>query len=214
MVKYGMLYRGACIDGYKGAPQITTNGMQVFKEQLGIRTQLDLRGDDANVKSNVFGGLYVNATLSQYDYIFNSASSKAALGKIFKTLSQEMYYPVYFHCNAGADRTGTLSFIINGLLGVSHEDLTRDFELTSFSHRGRRLRSAIDTDSDPVQFKANGVMQNGGGNYIAWGPLYNTMMQDYGTTSGKLSDAIANFLITECSVTQTQIDTFRQLMLE
>ena len=32
----------------------------------------------------------------------------------------------------GADRTGTLAFLIEALLGVSESDLSKDFELTSF----------------------------------------------------------------------------------
>lgn len=38
---------------------------------------------------------------------------------------------VYIHCMVGADRTGTLAFLLEALLGVSESDLSKDFELTS-----------------------------------------------------------------------------------
>ena len=210
-VKYGLLYRGACIDGYNGGSALTQKGRSVFK-YLGIKSEFDLRGSDVQLDASPFGGKYFKVTMSQYDYIFSSEQSKRSLKSMFSMLSNPGFYPVYVHCNAGADRTGTFAFIVNGLLGVSYEDLTRDFELTCFSSRGRRLRSKLDEET--ATFAANGVMQSGGGNYIAWGPLYTTMMQKYGTGSGKLSDAIENFLIKECDVTKQQIDTFRSIMLE
>lgn len=210
-VKYGLLYRGACIDGYNGGALLTQKGRNVFK-RLGIRTEFDLRGSDVQMDSSAFGGNYFKVTMTQYDYIFTSAETKVSLKKIFAMLSNPGFYPVYYHCNGGADRAGTLSFIISGVLGVSYEDLTRDFELTGFTGRGKRLRSKLNEETG--LFEASGVMQNGNGNYIAWGPLYETMMTKYGTGSGKLSDAIENFLITECGVAKQQIDAVRDIMLE
>ncbi|MBP3435094.1 MAG: hypothetical protein J6K62_02050 [Clostridia bacterium] len=69
-------------------------------------------------------------------------------------------------------------------------------------------------DVSGVSWDASGVMQNGGSNYIAWGPLHDKMMANYGTGDGKLSSAIENFLKTECGVTQAQINEVRRLMLE
>ncbi|EKC72982.1 protein tyrosine/serine phosphatase, partial [human gut metagenome] len=40
--------------------------------------------------------------------------------------------PVYFHCTAGADRTGTLACVLEGLLGMSQSDIDKDYELTTF----------------------------------------------------------------------------------
>ena len=37
------------------------------------------------------------------------------------------------HCTGGADRTGTVSFLVNALLGVDERTLIQDYELTSFS---------------------------------------------------------------------------------
>ena len=54
-----------------------------------------------------------------------------------KILKKTMQYAVngdsiYFHCTIGTDRTGTLAYFLEGLLGVSLEDRVRDYELTYY----------------------------------------------------------------------------------
>ena len=48
---------------------------------------------------------------------------------------------IYFHCHGGADRTGTLAFLLEGLLGVSESDISKDFELTTYSNSIHRRNS-------------------------------------------------------------------------
>lgn len=48
------------------------------------------------------------------------------------------------HCQGGCDRTGTLAFLLLGLLGVSESDLAKEYELSSFSVIGLgRLRNTV-----------------------------------------------------------------------
>ena len=44
--------------------------------------------------------------------------------------------PVFYHCAIGRDRTGTLSILVLGLLGVSEGDISKDYELTYFAPDG------------------------------------------------------------------------------
>ena len=39
---------------------------------------------------------------------------------------------IYFHCTIGTDRTGTIAYFLEGLLGVSEEDRVEDYELSYF----------------------------------------------------------------------------------
>ena len=55
---------------------------------------------------------------------------------------------VYFHCAGGADRTGTLAFLIEALLGVSESDLSKDYELTTFDGSNKRLRNYRATEDE------------------------------------------------------------------
>ena len=156
-------------------------------------------------------------TVTQYSYIFPSFEqnepmsrsydkrSKYSIREIFRVLADEENYPIMFHCNAGADRTGTVAFLINGVLGVPYEDLTRDFELTS-----ERYRSLIVDGA----FAEGGVMQDNVDNYIAWEKMYQTMMRDYGTEDGTLACAIENYLVTVCKVREKEIEIIKSIMLE
>jgi 3',5'-cyclic AMP phosphodiesterase CpdA/protein tyrosine/serine phosphatase len=54
---------------------------------------------------------------------------------------------ILFHCNLGADRTGTFAFLLEGLLRVSESDLAKEYELTNFvfdeRYRNSRFKGAI-----------------------------------------------------------------------
>ncbi len=95
------------------------------------------------------------------------------------------------------------------MLGVSYEDLTRDFELTSFSPAGRRWRSAIVGGN---AFDDTGVMQDDAENYVAWGKMNRLMMEQYG--GGTLQEAIEKYLITACGVPKEEIESIRNILLE
>ena len=206
---------------------ITTEEGFNIRDLLGIRGEIDLRiagHDDGNQTMSVFGSdvNYRKAPMQGYNYIFPNFKQESpiprecqsefvtSVGEVFHFLADQKNYPVYFHCNAGADRTGTIAFLINGLLGVSEEDLTKDFELTSFSQGGRRWRSDIVNG----EFTANGVMQDDNDNYVAWGHMIEQLMNQYETESGTLSDAIANYLQTACHVTESEIEMIKEMMLE
>ncbi len=225
-VKYGLLYRGGKTNQH-GGNECAIQDKDLFLNKLGVKTEIDLRTpkeDDDNQTMSVFGDsiLYCKAPFTTTCYIFPQfeqtlpvprkydSRTTSSFKQTFKLLSDEKNYPIFFHCNAGADRTGTLAFLINGLLGVSYADLTKDFELTTFSNCGARWRSSVTGD----KFDASGVFQDDNENYVAWGKMHDIMLKDYGTGDGKLSSAIENYLKTECDIKQEQIDSIRNIMLE
>ena len=71
---------------------------------------------------------YRNSSAKQYaDYINDPATA----GLYLKNFTKAENYPIIFHCNGGADRTGSLAFILGALQGVSEADLIKDYEFTS-----------------------------------------------------------------------------------
>ena len=144
-VRQGRVYRSAGLNA--NASKSKTKGMvpgkvtmtdasrAYAKRVLGIRTDLDLRSDREcfgmtgsplgpevkwiKISSSAYGGL-------------GKDSGKEAFAKAFRVFLDEKNYPIDFHCIAGADRTGSLAFILNALLGVDEEELWRDWEVTAF----------------------------------------------------------------------------------
>lgn len=223
-VQYGLIYRCARTNRV-GDNQCADEDQILFRDVLGIKTEIDLRGADGYKQSmSVFGAdiLYVRVPMAAYSsiipdfaqtepvYAVFDGGTPWSIKSIFEVLAKEENYPMVFHCNAGADRTGTLAFLINGVLGVSYEDLTRDFEITSFGG-STRWRSDI---TDNQTFADYGIMLSDESNYIAWDQMYHLMMEQYGTEDGTLQSAIENYLINACGVNKAHIDALRKIMLK
>lgn len=135
-VKQGMVYRGGEANASWG--NITDAGKEKLLYTYGIKTDLDLRGADLpsspiNDENTVLN--YVSISAPYYYGIVNKEYKKALITEI-KTFADPDNYPIYLHCSLGRDRAGTLAFLINALLGVSEEDLYRDYEMSFFSVNG------------------------------------------------------------------------------
>ncbi len=207
-VKYGMIYRGQKLEG------VTADGIATIK-QLGLKTELDIRYAEQKYQTPGTGMNYeFIESPGQYDNVMKASPEtfKASYKRVFELLSDESNYPFYAHCNAGADRTGTFAFIVNGVLGVSYEDLTRDFELTSFSSTGKRWRGK---GTGGTFAEGDDVMQEDSSNTVAWGRLYKEMMA-YGSKNGctTLESSIEHWLINYIGVPKSQIDSYRNIMLK
>ncbi len=211
-VKYSLLYRSA---SWAGVGKTSESRLKA----LNMKTELDIRystsSADYSVSEHPISGInFFNYGMGQYDSIVPGAgryyeTAKANIKNIFNALSNKDNYPLTFHCSAGADRTGTLAFLINGLLGVSYSDLCKDFELTSF-YNSRRWRSNIVNGA----FDDTGVMQDDDNNYVAFGLLYSQIMKNYKTEDGTLSGAIENYLKSACSVSQSTIGSIKEILIE
>lgn len=195
VVNYGNIYRGGqlSIDQPSELSYMNDYSFKVFS-YLGIKTEIELRGDKPH-DYNQFNELEKLVFISADNYmgIFNlKDKAKEQYRAAFAALANPDNYPFYFHCSWGADRTGTLGFLINAVLGVPFEQLVEDYELTSLSNSGTRTRYGW----------SNGAFMN----------MYNTFMNNY-ARGGTLQDAVTNYLKEEIGVTQTQINSLKQIML-
>lgn len=127
-VKQGLVYRGSEMDGaVEPTFRLTEEGLAQM-QALGIRTDMDLRHDGQDILGPDVQHIFYNAI--QYEHAF-SAEGMEAIRKVFADLANPENYPVYLHCTYGADRTGTVCYLLLGLLGVSAEDMKRDYDLTA-----------------------------------------------------------------------------------
>lgn len=185
-VKQGLIYRGCEMEFHH---TITEHGISVLRDELGIKTDLDLRIEAVDkVLSSALGDT-VDFTLIPtlaYEKFFED---KETCKKLFDILTKEEAYPVYTHCWGGADRTGTFCLVILAILGVDKEDLFADYEYTSLSIWGKR---SITSD----HFK----------DLLA-------SLDEYGTENDTINEKCKNFL-RACGVTDEDMKKICDIMTE
>ncbi len=198
-VKQGIVYRGGELE--KGWGKITEEGKRVMVQELGIRTDLDLRDHITLTESPIDESLnYVNVSAPYYIGTngITDANYKAALTTEVRTFANPDNYPIYLHCSLGRDRAGTLSFLISALLGMSEIDLYRDYEMSFFSVNGW-------ADADQGNGKLEQMVST------AFTSLYN-YIKNY--DKGTLAENTEAFMKKHLGITQAEIDTIREVMLE
>ena len=161
-VAYRKLYRGG---GVKGL--INEIGKSEWRA-VGIKAELDLREASTSTPKSPVGndidycrpGLPTGYREMLRDY---QPVVKESIEFIAKSLREDK--PVFIHCSAGRDRTGTMSMLILGLLGVPDGDISKEYELTYFSPRDWSLWISRDPDNFILSRCLNGYF-NAACNYI------------------------------------------------
>lgn len=148
-IKYGSLVRGAQLS-YNNGVLATAADIKRLRD-YGIKCEIDLRkpsetagqdgvsGTSDDIISSVLGSdiEYLQYQFSDASYV-DIINPTGVYANTIRSLMQKIIHnviydiPTYFHCAAGADRTGTIAFVIEGILGVAQYDQDRDYELTSF----------------------------------------------------------------------------------
>ncbi|MBP3685947.1 MAG: tyrosine-protein phosphatase, partial [Clostridia bacterium] len=97
------------------------------------RDHVDALG--ANVTHKYYG-------VNSYENVFKPEEAEA-MRAVFSDLAKPENYPIYLHCTYGADRTGTVCFLLEALLGVEKDDLIRDYELTALAHPATEAENLV-----------------------------------------------------------------------
>ena len=199
-VRMGMVYRGTAFNDNsvaginRGRNRLTVEDVKYLTEELGIKTDLDLRSprEIAGMKESPLGPKvrFVNVSSETYQGLFTDVG-KAAMAKNFRLFCDRANYPIYFHCIHGADRTGSLAYVLNGVLGVAKEDLEREWEARTYP-------------------KLSGVRNPWGERACAH---YDRGFAQYGKPGDPLAERIRLYLL-DCGITQSEIDDFKSIMHE
>lgn len=190
-VKYGLLIRGG---------KLSAADRAVLVGEMGIQHDLDLRGregggsgDEPEMTESPLGN-DVWYTRTQ-KYAWYTLTPVATWQTYFRCVFDAVTHrePVYFHCTAGADRTGTLACVLEGLLGLSQSDIDKDYELTTFySGSGSDANARRRNESD-------------------WKGLINAINAVSGET---FRDKCVHFAVGTCGMTMADINAFRAAMID
>ena len=132
-IRKGLLIRGTELDGAILTDNVATAlDKHKLVDTLGVKTEMDLR-DPAVSLGDMLGESvehkYYNAP--QYEDIFTE-DGKAKMKNIFTDLANPDYYPIYLHCTYGIDRTGTVCYILEAVLGLNEPQLQNEYALSNW----------------------------------------------------------------------------------
>ena len=190
-VKYGLLIRGG---------KLSAADRAVLVGELGVQHDLDLRGregggadDEPEMTESPLGSDVWYTRTQQYAWyaLTPVATWQTYLRCVIDAVTHRE--PVYFHCTAGADRTGTLACVLEGILGMSQSDIDKDYELTTF-YSG--------SGSDSIARRRN---------ESDWKGLLNAINAISGKT---FRDKCVRFAVGTCGMTMADINAFRAAMID
>lgn len=190
-VKYGLLIRGG---------KLSAADRAVLVGEMGIQHDLDLRGregggsgDEPDMTESPLGSDVWYTRTQQYAWY--ALTPVATWQAYFRCVIDAVTHrePVYFHCTAGADRTGTLACMLEGLLGMSQSDIDKDYELTTF-YSG--------SGSDAIARRRN---------ESDWKGLINAINAVSGDT---FRDKCVHFAVGTCGISMADINAFRAAMID
>ena len=127
----------------RGRERLTDAARKIMLDKLGIRTDLDLRGagEVAGMTVSPLGDRvkWVNVAMTAYGGL-EKPRGKELVKQCFDVFLKPKNYPIAFHCIGGQDRTGTLAFLIEALMGVDDDELNKDWECSGFTNAGNWFR--------------------------------------------------------------------------
>lgn len=139
-VRYGKLYRSASLE------TMTREGRHDFVDNLKVVAELDLRHETKR-QTSALGADKDYLRLAHGSYTSGISEKYRVYVTDLRWIIARMreHKNVDWHCAIGCDRCGTLSFLIEGLLGLNEMDLCRDYELSTLSlgKNNRRVRSPL-----------------------------------------------------------------------
>lgn len=194
-MKQGLIYRGM------GLEAIETAEIDEFKNELGIKTEIDLRATGEGHENYLSLPNYYHCP-SPFDYTNGSGdafgietmgegSLVGSFGNAIKALANKDNYPAYFHCSIGRDRTGWLGMCLDLLCGVNKENILKELMMSIFSAAGALPKSNIE--------------------------LYNRFNRVIGYIESfngdNLSEKMEDYLVTMAGVTHEECENVRKILL-
>lgn len=208
--RYNLLYRGALPNSndIKIANQIN------IKSQISVCFEEEMNNilDPWKLNNLAYHG---NDTyrLNDDNGFFDQSATYSHIATILKKIKENINtnLPTFYHCSAGADRTGGLTLILLGLCGVNEDEILHDYELTSLApfyidENFSRSNHRLVTDKGRI-----GMMLD----------KLNTLTAKSNVANGTLQEKIEYYLTTWLKTkkstyvfSKTDIDALKNLLIE
>lgn len=185
-IKQGMIIRGTELDGFIEKDYKLNSDAQSkyfnFKYDMDLRSPSVAKGEYTSPLGKNVKHVFFNAPM--YEGALEE-SSRSTVKRIFDDLANPSNYPMYLHCTYGADRTGTMVYLLQGLLGADKKDMVFEYRLTGFFLQGYS------------------------------GSLLEKMQEKINTYPGETqSQKIEYFLVNDAGVSRENISKIKELLLE
>lgn len=173
VIKFGQLFRSDSLSN------LTDSDIEMLND-YHIQTILDLRHfvEIQNAPSRVgehMARLHVPIIqdieqATSHDYYKNNRLSDLYIDllknaqhqlKLSLEIILESTTPILFHCAAGKDRTGVISMLLLGILGVSNQDIIANYEVshTHIKHR-EDMVGLINSEHEYLLYSSAGEMED------------------------------------------------------
>jgi len=175
--------------------------------KIGIKTEVQLlpvSEQGTNYKMKSPWGIDWAGNDTEASSVYSITDSKVLWKKLLEPIMDSVIHskPVYFHCGVGADRTGVIAMMLEGLLGVSRANVDMDFELTNFALGWKIINGNV--------YRSRAY------------PTYQSMMTAWMSDSsnplvGGLTDSFRNRCISHvlsCGIKIDKINAFRAAMID
>lgn len=202
-MRYGILYRGAKFHDANNLYLSREDSIRLRK--LGIKCEFDLRGGTEAGGGNTAN--YYSRLGRDIDYRINGHGMYAYYNAVavypeyfrygWNMIKTHIFNadPIFVHCSHGCDRMGTWAMVIEGVLGVSENDLNHDYELSAFAPKSSLWRYR---------------------NMHLYTPDYdfrNTIGYIKSLPGETLRDKFEYFLVNKCKIPKSDIDRLREVMI-
>ena len=187
-VKQGMIIRGVEPDGLATVENFIPDDMvEQVQREYDFAYDMDLRA------KRIYIGEFTSRLGIPHDFYYGPqygetfhSGFRTALKRIFSDMANPENYPMYLHCTWGRDRTGTIVYLLQGVLNMSEEDMVQDYRRSAYWF------SKI-ANSEDMKVVIAGLEPYAG---------------------DTLQEKIVTFLITEIGVTEEEIASIRAILLE
>ena len=142
-VRQNLIFRGGAADDPKATGTLPAylitddSDRDFFYYVVGLKNEVDLRNpndtSDITYAAKQSGKYKFDLTgehvaYNNHSIANNDLPTSGEIVKVWRPLTTPAKLPAYFHCKSGRDRTGIVASVLLAVLGVSRDDILRDYQ--------------------------------------------------------------------------------------